>query len=553
MPKIPSVLSCFVLAACGGGAEQLPEVMDVQFHDVTTAAGLGYEVRARPARTEVEMMSGGVTAADWDGDGWPDLLVTRVTGAPILYRNRQDGTFVDVTPPLFTDVLGDVATNGAAWVDIENDGDLDLYLTTTAHTRYYLFVSDGEGGFTEEGSARGVAVETERPHAGFGIAVGDYDLDGFVDLYVGEWASQTDTSIPTHTRLLRNRGVEAPGYFEDVTEAAGASLDASVGVNPKGSARGAWAFSPTFCDIDADGWPDLVVACDFGTSRILWNEGHGGFRDGTAEAGIGTDENGMGSAIGDFDGDGDLDWFVSSIWDANETCEGGSCGWGASGNRLYRNVGQRTFVDATDEMHVRDGGWGWGASFFDPDNDGDLDLALTNGMGTHAAPQFFSDPMRLWENTDGRYEDVGPLVGVRDVGQGRGLVTFDYDRDGDEDLFVVNNDGAPVLYRNDGGNRNAWLQVALVGVQSNAKGLGARVTVTADHVAQGDTLVREVQGGTRFLAQGPCTVHFGLGDVQQSMVTVQVVWPGGTTETFDGVSTRQRITIIEGAGIVRGQ
>jgi len=528
-------------------------VMAVTFRDVSLAAGLDYDILAGQAQSEVQMMSGGAAAGDYDGDGWVDLVVTRIQGPPILYRNRGDGTFEDATPASFAAALGAARTNGAAWVDIEQDGDLDLYLTSQEGARHYLLVSDGAGGFTEEAVARGADVSTDDFHFGFGIAVGDYDRDGYPDLYVGEWKTQRDPSVPTHSRLLHNRGDAGPGTFEDVTIAAGASVDGSLGSSPLGAIEGAWVFSPRFNDLDGDGWPDLVLACDFGTSRILWNQGDGSFVDGTAAAGTGGDENGMGSAIGDFDGDGDLDWFVTSIRDPAETCETAVCGWYYSGNRLYRNDGGRVFSDATDAAGVRDGGWGWGTTFLDADNDGDLDLVMTNGMGLRPSlvpTAFETDPMRLWQNDGGRFTDVAPSVGVTDRQMGRALITLDHDRDGDVDIFVTNSEGTPRLYRNDGGNDRAWLHVDLVGTTSNRRGLGSRVILVPDALEPTRSLLREIDGAGGFISQSEPTAFFGLGVGTTHVATLRVRWLGGATETFTNLPARRRVTVIEGVGLV---
>ena len=251
----------------------------------------------------------------------------------------------------------------------------------------------------------------------------------------------------SHARLLRNRGADAPGHFLDVTVEAGVVLDDVRSRNLGGFARdplitrtdepgpkGPFAFASAFADLDGDGWPDLAVASDYGMTRIFWNNGDGTFTDGTVEASIGSDRNGMGSTFGDYDGDGDLDWFVSSIFAEYEQCESLSgCGtWDSTGNRLYRNDGGRSFSDATDEAGVRDGGWGWGSVFFDFDNDGDLDLAMVGGM--HHSATFSDralDSPTLWENDGtGRMTDVSEAVGLTHPDASKGFLTFDYDNDG---------------------------------------------------------------------------------------------------------------------------
>ena len=529
------------------------------FTDVTEEAGLIYIQHALSAAgsclfnngafCEPERITGGTAVADYDRDGWPDVYVTRLDNHDILYRNRGDGSFEDVTA---TTGLADLQlrSNGAGWADIDNDGDPDLYVTTLVDLRFYLFINDGEGHFSEEGVERGAAIQTEDPHLGMSVAFGDYNRDGWIDIQTTEWKPQTVSTEPSHGRLLRNRGAEAPGFFDDVTAAAGVVLDEIASQAGFDRHTGSYSFAPAFVDLDGDGWQEIAIASDFGKTRLFWNNGDGSFTDGTVAAAVGTDQNGMGSAFGDYDGDGDLDWFVTSIFDANETCDTRNCNWGYTGNRLYRNDGARSFADATDAAGVRDGGWGWGTVFFDYDNDGDLDLTMTNGFAIPAfSIPYETDPMRLWENDAGTFTERSAEVGITDTGQGKGLVTFDYDRDGDLDLLVINNHSMPRLYRNDGHNANGWLQVRLVGTTSNRDGLGARVTVTP--TAGATPQLREIGVRSHFLGQSERVEHFGLGAqadaATQRVAEVRVEWPAsGIVTVLQDVPANVRIVVQEG-------
>lgn len=263
-------------------------------------------------------------------------------------------------------------------------------------------------------------------------------------------------------------------------------------------------------------------------------------------AGVGTDENGMGSAFGDFDRDGDLDWFVTSIYERNWSCESGGCGWGPSGNRLYRNDGNRQFTDVTDLVGVRNSDWGWGASFLDLENDGDLDLAATNGVffGERAALPFHADRTRLWIQGDGLpMQEVGEALGVDDLGSGKGLAPLDFDRDGDSDLLISRNSQLALLLENRGPS-GSWLQVTVEGTQTNRAGLGAIVRVTP---SAGDRpLVQEVGVGTHFLAQDELALHFGLGPGVDSVDQVEVTFPrSGVVQTLREVAAGQRIHVRE--------
>ena len=518
----------------------------VRFTDVSTSAGLGgFQQRPDTSdclifdgfRCEMELMSGGAAVADINGDGWSDVLLTRVDGRDGLFLNRGDGTFIDVAER--AGLEAGLQSNGAVFGDIDNDGDPDLFVTvfgadgedaSDINVHHRLYVNDGRGRFSEESIARNVALLGPGPVNGWTATFGDYDRDGWIDLSVTQWA---DDDV-LRGRLLRNRGAAAPGHFEDVTDLAGVSQE------------GVYAFATTFVDLDEDGWQDLAIAGDFGTSRLFWNNGDGTFTDGTLRSGVGTDENGMGSTFGDFDLDGDLDWFVTSIYDPLRTCETGDCAWLFSGNRLYRNEGGRRFSDATDFAGVRDGAWGWGAAFFDFDNDCDLDLVQTNGVrfNTPLVAPFVNDKTRMWINDGtGSMNEIAVRSGIDDSGSGKGLVTLDYDRDGDLDVLIVQNSGTPLLLRNDGGDRRSWIQVEVQGTITNADGLGARVRIWAD--VQSEPLVREIGVSEHFLGQGEPIAHFGLG-ADRTVDRIEVFFPvSGTTRVLRDVAAGQRITIVE--------
>lgn len=509
------------------------------FTDATEQAGVSYLQHhpnplgdcwlANGAGCEPERMTGGAAVGDVDADGWDDLLVTRMDAPLLLFRNLGNGTFTDVAAA--AGLQEATRTNGAAFADVDNDGDLDLFLTTVAGNRAYLYINDGAGHFTEEAAARGALAPSTpvnvNKYTAYSVNVGDYDNDGWVDVRYSFWRVG-------ESRLLRNRGRIAPGYFVDVTAAAG--IDTKM-----------LEFSATFTDLDRDGWLDLALAGDFRTSRLYWNNGDGTFVNGTAAAGVGTDENGMGSTLGDFDGDGDLDWFVTSIYDPDETCETGQCNWGYTGNRLYRNGGDRHFTSATNAAGVRDGYWGWGAVFFDADNDADLDLVMTNGANFPGSldrlTRFTSDPMRFWENAGGgQMTEVSTNAGVLDNRSGKGLLTFDYDQDGDLDLFVVNNGDAPILYRNDSSNLGDWLRIRFTGSAQAYEGLNAFITVTA--AEGGPAQVREMGVSSHFLGQSERVAHFGLGPASPTPVyEVRVEWQCGEVETYGNLARNQVLVL----------
>jgi len=489
---------------------------------------------------DAERMTGGAAAGDFDGDGATDLIVTRLDGHDLLFRNLGDGTFVDVSGEMGLQDWN-LQSNGAVWGDVDNDGDLDLFITTIGDTRHYLFINDG-GTFNEEAMERGVAVATGDRRIGFSAAFGDYDLDGFLDLHVTEWRpAQLVGEAVAGVRLLRNRGAEAPGHFEDVTDAAGVQMEGVISQTQAQLTEGTFAFGSTFVDLDGDGWPELAVASDFGTSRLFWNNGDGTFSDGTLDARVGTAQNAMGTTFGDYDADGDLDWFVTSVFSFQRGSPGGDEEGTKDGNRLFRNDGDRRFTDATDEAGVRNGSWGWGAAFFDADNDGDLDLTMTNGM--EMMPGFDADAMRYWENIGGGQFDVRSTeVGLDDIEDGKGLLVFDADGDGDLDVFVVNNASEPRLYLNKSSGTGGWLRVSLEGTTSNRQGLGARVTLNATGLPE---QIREMGVSSHFLGQSEDALHFGLADATSADLIIR--WPAsGLVTTLTEIPANSWIQVTEG-------
>ncbi len=507
----------------------------MQFTDVTLAAGLFHRQgpASDPATTPaVTGMSGGAAVADFNGDGWVDLVFTGQDIPPLVYLNNQQGGFsVSFTawaspPPV-------AMTNGVAAGDIDNDGDIDLYITTINHDQHLLYVNRGDGTFDEAAVVRTATPgDGRRALYGTGVAMGDIDRDGYLDIYAAEWRPANLTG-PADARLYRNAGAADPGHFEDVTEAYGVAMDLESGPN----AGRSWSFSPRFSDIDGDGRTDLAVASDFGTSRLFWNEGGGVFTDGTA-SGIGTGLHDMGFDLGDIDGDGDLDWFVTDIdfVDAPNAHP--------NGNRLFRNDGGRQWTDITTAAGVRQGYWGWGAELADLDNDGDLDAVHTNGFFDGDA--YLDDPMRLFVNDgQGVFSEQSAASGLTDTGQGRGLLTLDHDRDGDLDVLVVRNGDTPILYRNDTVAAGGFLRIDLEGVVSNRDALGAKITVTPDLAEPDRVLFHEVNASSNYLAMSEVTAHFGLGNHDGLVDRVEIVWPSGWVQVLEGVSVNQWLSVVE--------
>lgn len=520
---VPRLLLGLLLAT---GTAAAVEQATWRFTDVTAESGLVYQQGYRPPVDFAEIV-GGVAAGDYDGDGHVDLYVVRGDIGPnLLFRNRGDGSFAEVGAAAGVALAG-VRSAGPLFADLDGDGRLDLIVGGIEGTAVSIFHNAGDGTFADVTAASGLVLPAGRDT--YSISAGDYDHDGDLDLFLTHWVSSAfDVPGQSSFHLWQNDG---SGRFTDVTLAAG--------IVARGPGDLFYGFTANFTDIDGDRWPDLLVTGDFGTSRIYRNDRAGGFALATDPAVV-TDENAMGAAVGDYDGDGDLDWFVSSIWDPNGVAEGN---WGTSGNRLYRNRGDGSFDDATDTARVRAGYWGWGSTFQDFDNDGDLDLFQVNGFGDAAIPQnaeFVIDPSVFFVgNGDGTFSERGAALGVADTEEGRGVVAFDYDGDGDLDLFVHDNGAPGRLYRNDGGNAGGWLDVVLRGRAPNTEGIGAWVRVTAG----GRTQLRELRAGSNYASQDPAVAHVGLGSAASA--SVEVLWPDGTRSVRAGVPSNQRLVIAQ--------
>jgi hypothetical protein len=295
-------------------------------------------------------------------------------------------------------------------------------------------------------------------------------------------------------------------------------------------------FTANFVDVNHDEHVDLLVAADFGTSAVLLRTEAGGFERWASP--VISDENGMGSAIGDYDADGQLDWFVTGIRDADGVTEGD---WGTSGNRLYRGLADGTFEDVTDRAGVRDGDWGWAACFADLNLDGLLDLVHVSGWPQGAA-QFRDTNARLFLGAqDGRFTEASGALGLVEHAGGRGLSCFDADRDGDIDLFVMNHDAPARLWENVGGSEaGSWLRVRLEGAPPNTQAVGATIRV----VAGGTELVRVIRAGSNYVSQDPAEAHFGLGAATR-VERVEVRWPNGAVTTSSAVDVNRALVVAE--------
>ncbi len=500
----------------------------LSFQNVAVAAGLNYTHGFSTPSTSTEAVAG-VAVGDYDGDGWLDLYIAQGdTGMNLLFRNQsQGGDYLFEDRAMEAGVAIAVADKscGPAFVDFDGDGDDDLFVGSIEYSQFRVFRNAGDGTFDDITAASGLSSLVRENNVS--LAFGDYDLDQDLDLFIGHWTFTID-ELPAGSPqfLWQNNG---DGTFTDVSdETLMSEAVISFGVD--------YSFTPTFADIDNDGDPDMLLVSDNNLSQVIVNNGNQGgglytFSRITDESVI-TDEAGMGSAVADFDNDGDLDWFVSSIEEQGNRDR--------SGNRFYRNEGNGIFVDATNTTGVRSGFWGWASCAADFNNDGWLDIFHVNGIGEMAGTsEFVFDKSRLFiANGDGSFMEYSEELGISDQRQGRGVVCFDGDRDGDIDIFVANNGNTPALFENQGGNALNWVNVELGDSAPNTAAIGARIYLSAN----GATQMREIANGNNYVSQNPAEQHFGLNDAA-IISSVRVVWPDGTESERLNVDPNQRIQV----------
>ena len=498
----------------------IPPVRWCVFTDVTRQAGLDL-VREQfdtgvIKEQNTQIMRGVVAALDYDMDGDTDLFILGADNAPdLLYRNEGDGTFTDMA------VEAGVADlhmgSGVTVADYDADGDPDIFVTSLgdvgqlAPGGHRLYRNDGNGGFTNVAGSVGLTTTSAEIGDGLGAAFGDIDLDGDLDLMVAGWQKEAQGN-----RLFRNDG----DRYVDITHEAGIVDDGIRG------------FSPCLVDTNGDFYPEILLVADFGTSRYFANRTDGTFREWSVSGGTAKEWSGMGTAVGDVDGNGMIDWYVTAVYDDEASGRG-------DGNKLYLNQGGHTFDEVAAGMGVDDGGWGWGALVADINLDGRLDIVEVNGW---PFPVYTDEMAKLWiGQEDGTFIDVAADAGLDHNLMGLSLLDLDYDGDGDLDLVVTTPDGEFRLYRNDLAGDNHWLRVVLDPAGDPAippHGMGARIIVEAGGTVQ----YRWIAGCSNYLTGAEPSAHVGLGG--SSIVDrVVVEWPNGSVTEMTSVIADQVLTV----------
>jgi len=552
-----SLSSCFAQASKGADSSV------AQFLDVAEKAGLTMRNVFGGVDTKkyiIETTGTGVAIFDYDNDGWPDIFFVNGTtledmktgkNGPTnhLYHNNHDGTFTDVTEKAgLLDATG--WGQGVCAGDYDNDGWQDLYVTYYGANRLY---HNEHGVFkliSEKAGVKGNGKEW-----GAGCAFVDYDRDGHLDLFVANYVDFDVTTapapgdrpscmwkgapvmcgprgLPRHKNILyHNRG---DGTFEDVSAKSGIE-----------KTNGHYGLGVSTLDYDNDGWPDIYVACDSTPSILYHNNRDGTFTDVAVFAGAafnedGREQGGMGTTVGDFDGDGRLDIFKTNFSDDTST--------------LYHNNGDGTFSDVTTAagLGLYTKYLGWGTMFFDFDNDSWPDLMLVNGHVYPEVDKFhlgsnYQEPRILYRNNgDATFTDVSEKAGtgITTMASSRGLAVGDLWNTGQMSAVVSNMNERPSLLRNQQEYPNHWIAFKTVGTKSNRDGIGARITVKAGK----RLLVDEVRSGSSYYSQNDMRVHFGLGGATK-LDSVEVRWPSGLTERFENAAVDQIDTVKEGSGV----
>ena len=537
------------------GVRQAPSV---KFVDVAQSAGIRFrhDNAASPEKYLIETMGSGCAWIDYDQDGLLDLYLvngaaTRVYTPPhalrsALYRNNGDGTFTDVTDRARVGAEG-LFGMGVAVGDYDNDGFPDLLVL--GYGRCILYHNNGNGTFSDVTARAGVenAGRWASSAAWF-----DYDNDGRLDLAIAnyiDWSPEHNFWCGDHGPGMRSYchpddyNGQLPTLYHNNGDGTFTDVSEKSGLGLKpGNGLGVVTF-----DYDDDGWQDVFIANDSMANFLFHNNRDGTFREvgyvaGVAVSADGLPEAGMGTDAADTTGDGQMDLVVTHL-DSQLA-------------RLYRNMGDGTFDDATLQSQLGYATFhmsGFGARFMDYDNDGARDIFMANGhvldnIARYNSTVHYAEPKLMFRNLGkGIFENVSDRLGADFLlpRVSRGAAVGDFDNDGDLDVLVNNNGQAPQLLRNDGGNANHWLQISLVGTKSNRDGVGARVKLTAGDLV----LYDQRKGGMSYQSAQDPRLHFGLAD-RQIVDSLHVLWPSGAATTLRNLRADQVITVKEGQGLL---
>lgn len=552
------IAGAVVMAETPQAPKQKDPPIPVRFTDIRKSAGITFVQDSTQTEEKyyLETMGTGVAWIDYDQDGLMDLFLVQSAATDMytpphplrcaLYHNNGDGTFTDVTEKAGVAGAGHYG-QGVAVGDFDNDGYPDLYVT--GYGSAILYHNNGDGTFTDVSSKARVADQGQ-----WSTSAGwfDYDKDGYLDLLVTNyidwspknniWCGERRPGYRSYchpgnyqgqkTKLFHNNH---DGTFTDVSDASGVSKPESKGMGV------------VLADFNNDGWPDIAIANDSWPNFLFLNKHDGTFEDASFVSGIAASEEGryeagMGIDAADVDRDGWLDVYITHL--------------DFELNRLYHNNHNGSFDDYTYHSGIGNKFIllsGVSMKFLDFDNDGWPDILQANGamvdnVELYHSEVTYKEPLLMLRNTGkGQFEKVSESLGpdfMRPIA-GRGLATADFDNDGDIDIAVNVRGDYPVLLRNDGGNRNHWLEVFLIGTQSNRDGIGSSLKL----VSEGFVEVEQAKGGTSYMSASDPRIHFGLGK-RTRIDSLEVSWPSGHVDRVTNVPVDQIIAVKEGTGIV---
>jgi enediyne biosynthesis protein E4 len=535
---------------------QLPQLVDI-----TASTGIKFDHLSSPEQKYiVESMGGGVALIDYDRDGWPDIYFTNAQNVEMartgekargaLYHNNHDGTFTDVTEK--AGVGTPCWAMGVAVGDYNNDGWPDLVITCFGGV--VLYRNNGDGTFADVTKEAGLGNDSLWAT---GAAFGDYDKDGWVDLFVAHYVNTKLSELPVFgsSKTCKYRGIDVQcgprglkgspdnlyhnnhdGTFTDVSKQAGVD-----------DPQHFFGLSAVWSDFNADGHLDLFVANDGQKNYLYQNDGNGHFTDVAFPAGVAVSQDGieqanMGIALGDYMHTGRPSIIVSHFSDEYAT--------------FYRNDGKMSFSEIAYPAGIAPPTMpyvGWGDGFIDIDNSGWLDFFLVNGhvypqVDSLAAGAKYREPKLLFRNQrDGTFKDVSKLVGpaIQIPQVSRGVAIGDLFNDGRMEIVVENLTGNPMILQPQGGPANHWVSFELAGTESNRLALNARVKATAGDLVQ----TGEVLSGGSYLSQNDLRIHFGLGS-HTTVDKVEILWPSGKTETLTSLAADHFYSVKEGKGVV---
>ena len=532
-----------------------------QLVDITDSTGIKFDHLSSPEQKYiVESMSGGVALIDYDRDGWPDIYFTNAQSVDMtlagknarsaLYHNNHDGTFTDVTDK--AGVGYPCWAMGAVVGDYNNDGWPDLLVTCFGGV--VLYRNNGDGTFTDVTKQAGLSNDSQWAT---GAAFGDYDRDGWVDLFVSHYVDFHLDDLPAFgsRQTCKYRGIDVQcgprglktsssnlyhnngdGTFTDVSKKSG------IRDSPN-----AFGLTAVWSDFDDDGHLDLFVANDAGRNYLFQNDGSGhfneiGFAAGVAASQDGAEQANMGVALGDYLHTGRPSIAVTHFSDEYAA--------------LFRNDGSMSFTDVSYTSGIAPSTTpyvGWGDAFFDFDNSGWVDFFMVNGhvypqMDTAEAGPKYREPGLLFRNRhNGTFKDISKLVGpaLQLPRVSRGVAVGDLFNDGRMDIVIENLKGSPTILQPQGGPSNHWIDLELVGSKGNRLALNARVKVTAGDLLQ----TSAVLSGGSYLSQNDLRIHVGLGS-NKHVDKVEIFWPAGTTEVLTDLAADHIYDVKEGEGVV---